>query len=186
MQNCRPPSFFLTNSTTLDQALWLGWMAPASNISHRLFQTSSNNSRGICLNHSLKGVSSFTFIMCSVEWVQPNSAGSNENTWWYLAMSQQAASANLGAQEPKPLKSNSSNNLPCLCPTVSLGGMGTLGLIYPSCNWASLGGSSTGNATTALATGFSFRGSGSKLYCSLPTQLHFYFLVSIWYMCSVQ
>ena len=54
MQNCEPPSFFLTNTTALYQTIWLGQMAPDSNISHRWFQTSSTNCRGICLNHSLK------------------------------------------------------------------------------------------------------------------------------------
>ena len=105
----------------LHQALWLGWIAPNSSISYRWFQASSTNGRGIHPNHSLKGVSSITFIMCSVEWVQPNSAGSNENMLWYLARSWQAASASLGGQESNPLKSNSSNSLPCLCLTVNLG-----------------------------------------------------------------
>ena len=50
-----------------------------------------------------------------------NSTGSNENISRYLARSQQAAASNLGAQESRPLKSNSLNNLPCLCLTVSLG-----------------------------------------------------------------
>ena len=121
MQNHRPPSFFLTNTTALHQALWLGWIVPDSSISHRWFQTSSTNGGGIHLNHSLKEVSSITFIVCSVEWVQPHSAGSNENTSWYLARSQQAASTSLGAQESNPLKSNSLNSLPCLCLTVNMG-----------------------------------------------------------------
>ena len=71
MQNHRLPSFFFTNTTSLHQALWLGQIAPDSSISHRWFPTSSNNSWGIHLNHSLKGVSSITFIMCSVELVSP-------------------------------------------------------------------------------------------------------------------
>ena len=69
----------------------------------------------------LKGVSSITFIMCSMEWVQPNSAGSNGNTSWYLARSWQAASTSSGAEESNPLRSNSLNKLPCLCLTVSWG-----------------------------------------------------------------
>ena len=97
MQNCRPPYFCLTNTTALHQTLWLGWIAPDSNISHRWLQTSSTNDGGIHLNHSLKGVSSITFIMCSMEGVQPNSTGSNEIMLWYLARSWQAASASLGA-----------------------------------------------------------------------------------------
>ena len=131
MQNHRPLSFFLTNITTLHQALWLGWIVPDSSISCRWFQTSSTNGGEIHLNHSLKGVSSVTFIVCSIEWLQPNSTRSNENTLWYLARSQQAASASLGAQESNPLKSNSSNSLPCLCLTVNLGVWGPWGSSPP-------------------------------------------------------
>ena len=76
---------FLTNTTALHHALWLGHMAPESTISCRWLQTSPTKARGICLNLSLKGVSSITLIMCSVEWVQPSSLGSNEKTSWYLA-----------------------------------------------------------------------------------------------------
>ena len=128
MQNCRPPSSFLTNTTALHYALWLGQIAPDSSISCRWFWTSSTRGGGIHLNHSLKGLSSVTFIVCSVEWVQPNSMGSNGNMSWYLAKSQQAASASLGGQESNPLKSSSSNNFPCLCLTVNLGVWGSWGL----------------------------------------------------------
>ena len=121
MQNCRPPSFFLTNTTALHQALWLGLIAPDSSISCRWFQTSSTSSRGICPNLSLKGVSSDTYFLHLVEWVQPNSMGSNENMSWYLARSWQVASASPGGQESNPLKSSSSNSFPCLCLTVNLG-----------------------------------------------------------------
>ena len=61
MQNCRSPSFFLTNTTALHQALWLDQIAPDSNISHRWFETSLTNGGGIHQNWSLKGVSSITF-----------------------------------------------------------------------------------------------------------------------------
>ena len=131
MQNHRPPSFFLTSTTALHQALWLGWIAPDSSISHKWFQTSSTNGGGICLNHYLKGVSSISFIMCSIEGVQPNSTGSNEDMSWYSARRQQAASASLGTQESNPLKSNSSNSLPCLCLTVNLGVWGPWGSSSP-------------------------------------------------------
>ena len=67
MQNHRPPSFFLTNTTTLHQALWLGQIVPNSSIYSRWFWTSSTNDGGIHLNHSLKGVSFITFIVCFVE-----------------------------------------------------------------------------------------------------------------------
>ena len=157
MQNHRLPSFFHTDTSALHQALWLGLTAPDSNISHRWFQTSSTNSRGIHLNRSLKAVLSITFIVCSMEWVQPNSTGSNENMSWYLARSQWAASTRSGAQEYRPLKSNSSNNLPCLCLMVSLGVWGSWGSPAPSNNHTSSGGSGTGNTATTLATGVFFQ-----------------------------
>ena len=156
MQKHRLPSFFHTSTMVLHQALWLGLMVPDSNISLKWFLTSSTNGGGIHLNHSLKGVSSVTFMICSVEWVQPNSAGSKENTSWYLARSQQAASANSGVQESKLLKSNSSINFTCLCLTASLGVWESAGLPIPSHNPSDLGNSSTGNATATLATGIFF------------------------------
>ena len=79
MQKCKLPSFFLTNTTVLHQALWLGLVAPDSNISLRWFLTSSTIGGGIRLNRSLNGVSSVTFMVCLVEWVHPRSARSNEN-----------------------------------------------------------------------------------------------------------
>ena len=153
IQNHKPPPFFCTNTTALHQALWLGLIAPDTNISCRWFRTSSTNGRGIHLNHSLKGMSSVTLIICSVKWVQPNSTGSNENMSWYSARSQQAASASLGAQESRPLKSNSSNNLPCLCLMVSLGVWDSWDSSAPSSNCSSSGSLGTGNAATTLATG---------------------------------
>ena len=95
-------------------------------------------------------------MICSVEWVQPNPAGSNENTSWYLARSQLAASANSGVQESRPLKSNSSNNFPCLYLTVSLGVWKSVDLPIPSCNPLGFRDPGTGNAAAALATGFFF------------------------------
>ena len=92
-------------------------------------------------------------MICSVEWVQPNSAGSSENTSWYLAKSQWAASANSRVQESKLLKSNLSNNFPCLCLTVSLEVWKLADLPIPSCNPLDLGGPDTGNTATTLATG---------------------------------
>ena len=131
MQKHWPPSFFLANTTALHQALWLGLIVPDSSISCRWLWTSSTGSRRICLNHSLKGVSSVTFIMCLVEWVQPNSTGSNENTLWYLARSQLAASASPGGQESNLLKSSSLNSFPYLCLTVNLGVWGSWGSSPP-------------------------------------------------------
>ena len=118
---CNPLSFFCTNTKGLHKALWLGLMVPDSNTSFKWFLTSSTISSGICLNHSLKGVLSVTFIICSLEWVQSNSARSNKNTSWYSARSWRAVSASSGVQESRLPKSNSSNNLPCLCLTVRAG-----------------------------------------------------------------
>ena len=87
-----------------------------------------------------------------MEWVQPNSAGSNGNTSWYLARSQWAASASSGAQESRPLNSNSSNNLPCLCLMVSLGVWRSWDLSASSSNCSSSGGLGTADAATGLAT----------------------------------
>ena len=115
MQKRRLASFSLTSTMALHQVLWLGLMALDSNISPRWFLTSSTISSGIHLNCSLKGVSSVTFIVWSAECVQPSSARSNKNTSWYSARSQQAASVNSGAHDSRPLKSSSSNSLPCLC-----------------------------------------------------------------------
>ena len=157
MQKCRPPSFFHTSTKALHQALWLGLMVPDSSISFKWPLTSSTNGGGIHLNHSLKGVSSVTFMICSVEWVQPNSVGSNENTSWYLVRSQQAASTSSGVQESKPLKSNSSNNLPCLCCTVSLGVWGLGSPSVPSHSPLDLGILGTDDAGTTLATGVFFQ-----------------------------
>ena len=157
IQKCRPPPFFHTSTTALHQALWLGLMALDSNMSFKWFLTSSTSGGGIHLNHSLKGVLSVTFMICSMEWVQPNSAGSNENTSWYLVRSQWAASANSGVQKSRLLKSNSSNNLPYLCLTVSLGVWKSGDLLVPSHNPLDSGGLGTGNAATAQATGVFFQ-----------------------------
>ena len=157
IQNHKLPSFFCTNTTVLHQALWLGLMALDSNISHRWLLTSSTKGVGICLNHSLKGVSLVTFIVCSKEWVQPNSIGSKENMSWYLAKSWHAVSASLGVQEPRPLKSNLLNSLPCPCLTVSLGVWEPLDSSAPSSNYSPLGGLCTGDAATTLVTGVFFQ-----------------------------
>ena len=159
---------------------------PDSNISFKWFLTSSTSGGGIHLNHSLKGVSSVTFMICSVEWVQPNSAGSNKNTLWYLARSWWAASANSRVQESRPLKSNSLNNLPCLCLTVSLGVWKLGDSLVPSHNPSDLGGLGIGNAAVYPGHwGFLLKGLADKQYYSIPLQLPFYCLFLTQYMCSV-
>ena len=83
--------------------------------------TSSTNGGGICLNHSLNGVSLVTLITCLVEWVQPSSLASKEKMSWYSAKRDQAASASWSGQDSNPLRSNFSNSLSCLCFAVSFG-----------------------------------------------------------------
>ena len=151
MQNCRPPFSFLTNTTMLHHALWLGLIVPDSSISCRWIWTSSTRGRGICLNHSLKGLSSVTFIMCSVEWVQPNSMGSNKNTLWYLAKRWWVASTSSRGHS-NPVYWIVFHAFAWL----SIWGYEDPGAHPPSCNWASMGGLSTGIATTVLATGVFF------------------------------
>ena len=131
MQKHRLLSFSLTNTTVLHHALWLGGMVPESSISHRWLQTSSTKGGGIHLNLSLKEVSSITLIMCLVEWVQPSSLGSNEKTSWYLARSNQVESASSRGHNSKPLRSSSSNSLPCLCLAVNLGACRLQGFSTP-------------------------------------------------------
>ena len=186
IQKCKLPSFFHTNTMALHHAHWLGLMAPDSNISFKWFLTSSTNGSGICLNRSLKGLSSVTFIICSLEWVQPNSAGSNENMSWYLARRQQAASASSGVHKSRPLKSNSLNNFPCLCLTVSLGVWESLDSSAPSTNCSPLGGSGTGDAATTLATGVFFWRVCEYAVLFHTTTTAFYCLSSTQCMCSAQ
>ena len=153
----------------LHHALWLGQMAPDSNISLRWFWTSSTKGGGICLNHSLKGVSFVTLIICSVEWVQPNSTGSKVKTSWYLARSWQAASASSRGHKFNLLKFNSINSLPCLCLVVKLSGWGSWGPSSPSHTLISSGVSSTTIAATALATG-AFFSECLGVGCTVPYQ----------------
>ena len=87
MQKHRPPSFFLTNTTALHHGLWLGQIAPASNISLTWALISSTIGGGILQYLSLKGSSSTTLISCFARLVHPNSLGSSENMWWYLVSS---------------------------------------------------------------------------------------------------
>ena len=156
MQKCRPLSFFQTNTTALHHALCLGQIAPESNISHKCLWTSSTNGGGICLNHSLKGISLVTLITCSVEWAQPSLLGSNEKMSWYLAKRDQVEAASSGGQDSNLLRSNSSNNFSCLCFTVSLSiwwlWTPSDASVKPVCT----GGSGTCVTVTALATGVFF------------------------------
>ena len=156
MQKCKPPSFFLTSTTVFHQALWLGLIALDSNISLRWSLTSSTIGGGILLNRFLNGVSSVTFMVCLVKWVHPSSAGSSKNMLWYLARSWQALSANSGSHESKPLKSNWSNSLPCLCLIINFGVWGLEHTSSWICRLPGLGISGTGCTAIALATGVFF------------------------------
>ena len=130
MQNHRPPSFFLTNTTALHQALWLGWMAPDSNISCKWFQTSSTNGGGICLNCSLRGVSSV--LLSCVLWSgyspTPLDPMRTHHSIWPGASGQ-----HLPAQGPKnPSHSNPIHQIiyHVFAMSSQSGGMGTLELIH--------------------------------------------------------
>ena len=96
------------------------------------------------------------------------------------------ASASSGVHESRPLRSNSSNNLPCLCLTVSAG----VGKLWDSpafsSNFSPSGGSGTGDATTALATGaFFLKGLWVGSIVTVSPQLLFYCLSLTQYKCSV-
>ena len=157
MQNCKPLSFFLTSMMALHQALWLGLMALDSNISLRWFLTSSTISGGIHLKCFLNGVSSVTFMACSVECVHPSSAWSNKNTSWYLARSWWALSAISGAHESRLLRSNSSNNLPHLCLIVNLEVCWSGHTSFWSGRLSGSGASGTNYTSIILTTGVSFQ-----------------------------
>ena len=122
-----------------------------------------------------------------MEWAQPNSTGSNENTS-YLAKSQQAASASSEAQESRPLKSNSSNNLPCLCLMVSLGVWGLWDALAPSSKCISSGGLGTGDAATTLATGVFFWRvcEYAVLFLTTTTAFLLLYLNSVYVFCTVR
>ena len=133
---------------------------------------------GLHLNDSLKGVMSATLIICLVEWVQPNSAGSNEKTLWYSVKRHWADSANSRGHNSNPLRTSSSNILSCLCLMVNLG---TWGL------WGSSSHLATWSLPVALAPllqplswplGFSFWEFGGRPCYSLPLQLHSCYLSS--------
>ena len=113
MQKCRVPSFFLTNMTALHQGDWLGHMAPASSISLKEAWTSSKSGGGILLNLSLKGSLSMMWISSSTALVQPNSFFSSTKMSRYDNTNCSAASAFLGAQFFRPLKSSFSRSFAC-------------------------------------------------------------------------
>ena len=108
IQNCKLPSFFQHQYYCIAPSTLVG--SDGTRFQHFLQVTPNliNQWRG---NSSklflIKGVSSVIFIVCSMEWVQPNSAGSNENTSWYLAKSQCALH----------LPALGSKNPSCLSPT---------------------------------------------------------------------
>ena len=141
MLNHRPPSFFLTNTTALNHALWLGQDSTRlQHLSRDGFGPPLPKAEGICLNcllkggvihylyHMLCGVS--TAQLCGVQW---------KHIMVSMAKSQQAPSASSRVQDSNPLKSSSSNSFPCHCLTVNFGAQGSWGSFPHSCNWASTG-----------------------------------------------
>ena len=121
MQKHRLPSFFLTNTTVLHQALWLALIVPDSIISHRWLQTSSTNDRGIHLNHPLKGVSSVTFIVCSVEWGTAQFCGVQQKHVMVLGQEPVGSICQLWRPRAQPTQIQFMKQFPCLCLTVNLG-----------------------------------------------------------------
>ena len=148
MQKHRLPSFFQTSTAALHHTLWMGWIIPESDISHRWAQISSTNSRGICLNHSLNRASSVTLVTCSVKWVQLSSQGSTEKMSWYSARNDWVESASSGGQDPKPLKSNFSNSFSCLWSAVSF----SVWMPWASSNMSIIPGHIYGSGTQLAAT----------------------------------
>ena len=78
MQKQRPPSFFQMRTTALHHGLLLGQIAPACSMSFTCVLTSSNKGGGMHLNHSIKGSSSITLILCLTWLVHPSSLSSRE------------------------------------------------------------------------------------------------------------
>ena len=101
-QKCSIPSFFLNSTTALHHSDWLGYMAPASNMSQSEACTSSSSSGGICLNQSLNGSLLVIQISCSTMLVQPSSFPSNMKTSWKDNTRSHAAMAFQGVQSGHP------------------------------------------------------------------------------------
>ena len=96
-------------------------------------------------------------------------------------------SASSGVHESRPLKSNSSNNLPCLCLTVSLGVWESWDLSAPSSQLLTLGGFRHRECSYhSWPLEFSSGGFVGRQYCSKPLQLLSFCLSLTQCMCSVQ
>ena len=87
-----------------------------------------------------------TLIMCSVEWVQPSSLGSNEKTSWYLARSDQAESTSSGGHDFKPLSPVLQSPLPLSYSQLRC--LQTVRLLHPSGKLVIAGSSGTTVAAT--------------------------------------
>ena len=179
----RPPSFFQTNTMALHHTLWLGQIMPESSISHKCIWASSTNGRGICLNHSLKGVSSVTLITCLVEWVQPSSLGSSEKMSWYLAKRDWASATNSSGQDSNLLRSNSSNSFSCHCFTVNLGVWWPQSFSGTSIKLVCIESSGTWVTMTALATRVFFLKVWGYVVLFLTTTAMFYCHCATLYLC---
>ena len=106
-------------------------MVPASSIPLKEVWTSSKSRGGILLNLSLKGSLSTMRISCSTVLVQPNSFFSSAKTSWYDNTNCSAASAFLGAQFFRPLKSSFSRSFAC-CSAMERGSATASRAIAPS------------------------------------------------------
>ena len=187
IQKCKPLSFFHTNTMVLHQAT----LARSDGARFQHFLQVIPN----LLNHwqwnsfkpfFKKGiVSYFYYMLCRMSTTQLcQIQGEHVHGIWPGAGELSASSR---VHKSRPFKSNSSNNLPCLCLTLSPGVWGSWELPAFSCNFSPLGGPGTGNAATALATGvFFLKGLQVGGIVSVPPQELSYCLSLTWCMCSVQ
>ena len=120
VQKHRPPSFLCTSTTTLHHGIWLGQIAPTSNISFTCTWTSSTKREGILWNLSLKGSSSTTLISHFDKSVQPSSPGSRKKMSWYSANRAWAAAWFLSDHLSRPDKTSLWKSSFFLCSTIIL------------------------------------------------------------------
>ena len=144
MQNHRPQDFLCISTTALHHCLWLGWIAPPSNISscvHRPHPPQVGEFPRI----SLKGSSSRTQMSCFARSVQPNSPGSKEKMSWYLASRTLAAAWFLSDHPSRPDNSSCWKSISLLHST---------DILVCWIPWISSSFSSVPSATSTWATAF--------------------------------
>ena len=157
-------------------------MVPDSSISFKWFLISSTNGGGI---HLKRGIMSYFLLYA--QW-NGYSLTLLDPTRTHHGIQPGAGKLHplaLGSTNPGHFKSNSSNNFPCLCLTISLG-------VWESCDSSAHSHNCSPSGFQAQAMQllpwrlrFSYGGFMSMLYCSVPLQLLSYCLSSILCMYSV-